>query len=102
MNEIPSSTNIGIKTNFYEQSAASYGLTLVSELKIRFKSSYQPYFGAFCVKEYVKSIVTLEEEMRQISRRSIEKNMSKKDEENFKNAKVGWIYEQLFLITSQY
>ena len=59
--------------NFYEQRAASSSLTVVSELEVFFKSSYQHYFGPCGVNEFVESIVVLEEELRAIFRRNIKK-----------------------------
>ena len=59
--------------NFYEQRAASSSLTVVSELEVFFKSSYQHYFGPCGVNEFVECINVLEEELRAIFKRNIKK-----------------------------
>ena len=74
------------KTNIIVQKDISSALAIFSESKNSFKNSYQQNFGHFCVKDYLRIIKTLEEEIRVIFGRSIKMNKNEQDEECFKTA----------------
>ena len=74
-------------TNIHEQTAVSWGLTIVSHLGSLIKTSDSYYFGPFRVIGYEKSVIAWGVEIRANIKRVFTRNMGKTDEKNLKTQK---------------
>ena len=76
-------------------------MTIVFDLQDLKKTSYQLFFGSFCVKEHVRSLRAPYDEMRVFFKKSMGKNLSGETEESFVHAEIGGLCEQLSFNESQ-
>ena len=61
MKALPSNAKISQKTTTdYQQEPVSWGFTKV------FESSFQSYFGPFCVKEFIRATMALEQKFSEL------------------------------------
>ena len=79
------------KRTSYKQEVVSWGLTSVSELEDVAKPGYERNFGLYCVKDFLKNIIALEQ-VKSLILKKIQKNMVNEDEKKL------WKHKTIFFL----